>query len=165
MKKYQFLIDQAEKNVIHGHARKNSRVPEYNIWQKMKRRCYNPKDKRFNRYGARGIYVCEEWKADYQKFYSDMGPRPSNQHSLDRINNDGPYSRENCRWATWIEQNNNRNQQSTVYLTFNGEKRRFCQVIRELGLNYHVVWGRLKIGWSFERAISTPTRFKKSSAS
>lgn len=75
-------------------------TPEYKAWLGMKARCYNKKYGHYDRYGGRGIIVCDEWKNNFLQFYEDMGKKPSSDYQLDRINNDGNYCKENCRWVT-----------------------------------------------------------------
>ena len=81
-------------------------TPEYRAWGGMIQRCTNPKDRTFKNYGGRDIQVCDRWRK-FTNFFSDMGLRPEGL-SIDRINNNGNYEKSNCRWATWIEQNNNK---------------------------------------------------------
>ena len=81
---------------------------EYRSWYNMKHRCYYPQDKRYSRYGGRGIKVCERWLQSFTNFLSDMGRKPTPKHTLDRINNDGNYEPGNCRWVTVRENNYNR---------------------------------------------------------
>ncbi len=90
--------------VTHGM----SYTPEYRIWCHMLGRCNNPKSSDFKYYGGRGIRVCNRWSQSFADFYSDVGPRPSPKHSIDRINNDKNYEPINCKWSTHSEQMKNR---------------------------------------------------------
>lgn len=93
-------------NRTHGEA--IDLTAEYRTWHGMKQRCLNPRAKKFDLYGGRGISVCQRWLDGFENFLTDMGRKPSPAHSLDRINGNGDYTPKNCRWATPSEQNNNR---------------------------------------------------------
>lgn len=139
-------------------ARKHglSSISEYQIWKAVKARCYNVNHKNYHEYGGRGIRVCEQWRDSFSAFYGDMGPRPSNRHSIDRIDTNGDYSPENCRWATQIEQT--RNTRRNVIVTYKGETRTVSEWAEIIGMMPSTLYHRIAAGWSAERAIETPTR-------
>lgn len=112
---------------------------EYHTWRGLKGRCENPTHKQYPAYGGRGITLCDRWRDSFESFYADMGPRPAGT-TLDRIDNDGPYSPDNCRWATAYEQQNNR--RSNVRITLDGETRTMKQWAMHFGIPYPVVKDR-----------------------
>lgn len=91
--------------------RHKDKGPEYKAWVSMKSRCYNPNENGYEHYGGRGIKVCDRWLDDYQSFLDDMGKRPSLNHSIDRIDNDGNYEPSNCKWSEPYEQVRNQRAQ------------------------------------------------------
>ncbi len=101
-------------NERHNHARVGFKTATYRTWEKMKDRCFNPKNNRFHRYGGRGITVCKRW-FKFPQFLLDMGEKPKGL-SIERINNDGNYEPSNCKWATRVEQSYNRIQNRFVLL-------------------------------------------------
>jgi hypothetical protein len=138
----------------HGHARAGvRRTPEYEAYLAMLGRCHNPNDADYPNWGGRGIEVCERWRGNPSAFLVDMGPRPSAQHSLGRIDNDGPYSPENCRWEVKVEQIRNRS--NTRRIEFNGETLTLKEWATRLGVKYITLYMRLREGWPVERALTT----------
>lgn len=129
---------------------------EYRAWDAMRRRCNDAGDTRYPGYGGRGIRVCERWMK-FENFIADMGIRPSADHSLDRYpNNDGNYEPGNCRWATRVQQSNNRRSSRT--LTINGQTKTYAQWERQVGLPAGRIFKRLKIGWSPDEVLQPSIR-------
>lgn len=131
-----------------------SSLPEYKSWQGMKSRCYRIKNTKYKSYGGRGISVCPEWVDSFDRFYEDMGKKPTPLHTIDRIDNDGDYTPDNCRWATRREQS--RNTQRSRFLDYNGVKKNMEDWADEAGLTSGTLSKRLKLGWSMEKALTKP---------
>lgn len=123
---------------------------EHRIWCLMKSRCNNTANPSYPDYGGRGITVCDKWN-DFVNFYSDMGPRPSKQHSIGRIENDKGYSPDNCRWETPKQQANNTRRNK--YYTIEGTRRTLSEICEANGLNYGTVKWRLRNGWTVEESL------------
>lgn len=133
----------AEKSTLHGGARRGAqREPEFSIWQSMKRRCLNPTNPSYHNYGGRGVTVCPEWVNDYPRFREDMGQRPTPQHTIERVDNDGPYAPWNCRWATRKEQAQNQRKRRNAVLMPDG--RYLKHVAAELGVKYETALYRFR---------------------
>lgn len=147
----------------HGHTRNGVRANahEYAIWSTMKQRCLNPKTASYRRYGGRGISIDPSWLGvdGFLTFYRDMGPRPSSEHSIDRIDANGNYTKDNCRWATSREQNNNRS--GIRRITYQGETLTSAEWGRRTGLRSDTIRNRLDMGWDAERALTTPSNGRK----
>lgn len=134
----------------HGHARGYKKSKVYAVWSSMVDRCRNPMNNRFENYGGRGIDVCDRW-LKFENFIDDMGYFDG--LTLDRKDNDKGYCKENCRWATRIEQANNKT--TNRFIHHNGKKLTAPQWDRELGLKLGTTRSRLFIlGWTNERALN-----------
>lgn len=105
---------------MRGERHGKSYDVEYSTWQTMNNRCSRPLAANYKYYGGRGISVCDRWKNSFSAFYADMGKRPSNAHSIDRVNNDGNYEPGNCRWATAKEQSANKRKYNATSVCGNG---------------------------------------------
>lgn len=137
-----------------------SKYPEYKIWCGINKRCYNKNCLKYRIYGAKGIIVCERWKHNFPNFYADMGPRPSPNHSIDRIDNNGNYEPSNCRWTDNATQQNNK--ATNVKITIKGKTKTLKQWSEHAGLTYMAVFLRYKrLGWTIERSLSEPLQIKK----
>lgn len=149
--------------MTHGHTTKAGNSKTYRIWSNMGTRCNNPKADNFAYYGGRGIYVCAEWES-FDRFLSDMGECPDG-HSLDRKDSNGPYSKENCRWATPLEQANNTRRNR--HLSIGQETMTMSEAARRFGTPVGTLWGRLKAGWSEAQAVGVeppPRRYRAATA-
>jgi hypothetical protein len=129
------------------------------IWGLIKDRCTNQKSKAYNRYGGRGIEMCEEWRNSFVAFYEDMGRRPSARHSIDRIDNNKGYSPANCRWSVPVEQQNNR--RDNRLLSYAGQVETASNWARILGVRPGLLIARINAGWETERAFLTPAKAAK----
>ena len=117
---------------------------EYTCWKHMMQRCLQPNTPKFDRYGGRGITVCNRWQV-FENFFEDMGEMPIGS-TIDRIDNNGNYEPNNCRWATRLQQANN--VERNVYIELNGRKQTVSQWARELSLSTQQIFYRLNNGWS-----------------
>ncbi len=128
-----------------------SKQPEHKVWIKMMERCYSVNAINYERYGGRGIRVCEAWH-EFVNFFRDMGPRPSKDHSIERKDNLCGYSPDNCIWATRVQQGGNK--RNNVRVTYLGRTQSVAAWCRELGLDYHITRQRFyRDGWTAERAF------------
>lgn len=125
---------------------------EFSIWIGIRQRCSKPSNKHYQRYGARGITVCERWETSFENFLSDMGPRPSPRHSVERIDNDKGYYLENCKWGLAVDQANNR--RNNRLITFNGQTKTIAQWARDLGIHHNTIRNRLNRGKSVEDSLN-----------
>jgi hypothetical protein len=133
-----------------------SNTPTFNSWMSMIKRCMSPNANGFRYWGGRGITVCERWQGPegFENFLLDMGKRPSLEHTLDRIDNNGNYEPGNVRWATRLEQTRNRANNRT--LTFGGETKCISEWAESLHMADDTLRSRIAHGWSVERALTTP---------
>jgi len=139
---------------------------EYNAWYGAKQRCYDHKHNYYRDYGGRGITMSSEWRASFLTFLADMGFKHSPQHSLERINNNKGYSKDNCKWVTRIEQHSNT--RANVYVTAFGERFTVAEWGRRLGVSCACVHAALKRGrtieWLARRDVCSPLSLYRISA-
>lgn len=151
---------EGDPRVKHGHATSKEITPEFCTWMGIKSRCFYPKNTQWERYGGRGITMCDRWKNDFLSFYEDVGPKPSPKHSIDRIDNNGNYEPGNVRWVTIKEQN--RNKSNNYNITWNGVTKCVADwgqelVIKQLGIRAATIYDRIRRrGWTVEKTFTTP---------
>lgn len=154
MNQYTTLQPKTCPSATHGM----SRTRTYSIWAGIIKRCTNHKSTDYAEYGGSGIQVCDRWRNSFEAFYEDMGPCPSTEHSIDRINNDGNYTTGNCRWATRKEQQLNK--RNTIWVEAFGERKTLQEWIYDprCVVPYATLWGRLKRGMPAEQAMTSLSR-------
>lgn len=135
------------RNLTHGQTASS----EHWVWGNMIQRCTNPNNHGYSDYGGRGIEVCDRWRNSFEAFAEDMGPRPTPQHSIERVDVNGPYSPANCRWATADAQSNNK--RNSVRLDYHGQVVTPAQLSRMCGISEPALRSRLKRGLSVEEAV------------
>lgn len=129
-------------HVTHGERR----TPEYRTWTHIKSRCLNSNVPEFKHYGGRGVSICDRWRESYEAFLEDMGRRPPGKHSIDRIDVNGDYEPGNCRWATHIEQGNNK--RCNRLIEINGETKTMAQWADFAGISRETMLKRVKKGFT-----------------
>lgn len=129
--------------------------PMKHTYMGIKKRCYSVNAPCYPRYGGRGIKMCGRWLASFKDFCDDMGPKPSKNHSVDRIDNDGPYSPENCRWATRNEQQHNRGDNRRI-TSPEGVNKMLIEWCKIYNIKFYTVIYRIDSGWDEWEALTTP---------
>jgi len=130
-------------------------TPEWLAWKNMRGRCNDPGNPSYPRYGGRGVKVCARW-SEFQPFFDDMGARPSKRASIDRKDNDGDYTPENCHWASQKEQA--RNRRTSTAIEFRGQTRTVAEIADITHVPSNILYSRIYLGWDIERAVSTPVQ-------
>jgi len=148
----------SQTRLKHGFSKKGSESTRlYRIWSAMKYRCYNPKSNHYNRYGGRGITVCDEWKDNFICFYEwAINNGYNDSLTIERKDYNGNYCPENCCWATWKQQAINRS--STRFVEYKGKQMSIKDLAIELNINYDTLINRVNNGWSIEKIINTPVK-------
>lgn len=152
------LIAKRNKDRLTSHGMTKSK--EYNTWINLIQRCTNPNNDHFHRYGGRGITICESWLESFENFYNDMGSPASLRHSIERIENELGYCKENCKWELAKAQSNNRS--TNLKITYNNETMTLKQWTEKLNLDYYMVHQRIKkLNWSITRAFETKQKWQR----
>lgn len=140
-------------HTIHG----KSGTKEYNAWAGIKKRCQNKRASNYKYYGGRGITICRRWDS-FELFFADMGIAPSPQHSIDRIDCDGNYEPNNCRWATIEQQLSNR--RDCHFVVYRGQRMTVSEAVRLAGNIVAAAHasGRIRGGWPVDAAVEKPSK-------
>lgn len=152
-REYRWLIKQsgAKKKAIPGMKHGMRFTPEYDAWCRIKARCFNPKCPQFKDWGGRGITMADEWLHDPIAFYQHVGPRPTDKHSIDRIDVNGNYEPGNVKWSTALEQGGNKRWHRWV--TYKGKTKPLNVWAREVGITREKLRYRLDKGWRVRDAF------------
>lgn len=146
------LIRSRKSRLTHGM--RNSL--EYSTWCSIKRRCYNPNQENYERYGGKGIRMCARWLNSFENFYEDMGPKPTHNHTIERKDSSKDYSPDNCIWLPSRYQSKNR--RTVIKIKYQGKEMILKDWARELGMNYITLYYRIiKQGLPPEIAFTKPT--------
>lgn len=144
------MTTHGHRGVVNG---KRISSPTYAAWRRLNAYCNNKNNIHYADYGGRGITVCERWRR-FENFLEDMGVSPGREFSIDRIDNNGGYSKENCRWATYRQQQ--RNRRSNRLITLNGVTKTCMEWAEDYGIPPSRLYNRLWWGWEPERALTEP---------
>ena len=143
----------SESKITHGLS--NTKI--YRIWRNMKSRCYNPNVTRYNKYGGRGITICDEWRDNFEAFYKwAIENGYSDGLSIDRKDVNGNYTPSNCRWIAMSKQADNKS--NSRLFEYNGESHTVTEWAETTGISRDIIWNRIKRGWSIDRVLSQPVR-------
>lgn len=143
------------KQLMTRHGHRQTKI--YRVWINMLQRCTNLRSKYYHHYGGRGIIVCKRWRNSFENFLEDMGETPRGL-TLDRINNNKGYCKENCQWTTRKQQA--RNRRNNHLITHNRKTQCITDWSREIGIDYRTLYYRIKENWSIEKALTTPVKKK-----
>jgi len=152
------LQKEETSNARKKHGMSKTRI--YRTWEAMKRRCLKKSDSSYKYYGGRGIEICDRWKNSFENFYEDMKNGYSDELQIERKNNNGNYSPENCIWATRAEQS--KNTRRNVFIICKGKTQTMSEWSAESGICIGTIFARLKLGWSGEKAVTQPVKFLSS---
>ena len=145
------------RSTVHGMRRRKHTTQEYTVWCNIRQRCNDQNSISYKYYGARGISVCERWINSFENFINDMGNKPTKEHSIGRINNNGNYSPDNCRWETIHDQS--RNTRRNRLFTINGITKTMYDWAVSNNILPHTVARRIDVyGWEPVRALTQPAR-------